>query len=154
MPPAHTDGDSILYFENANVLHMGDLYFNGRYPFIDLRSGGDVDGYIAAGRRVIEIANESTKIIPGHGKLSNEKELGAWLDLLEGYAKQVRAMVADGKTWKEISDAGITKQTLYEIDKSQFTRQTYERAMEALNAVNGEILGLVQEAWGRTPKES
>ena len=66
-PHAHTDGDALIYFENANVIHMGDVYFNGGFPFIDLSSGGSVDGMIEAHNRALGIADQQTRIIPGHG---------------------------------------------------------------------------------------
>ncbi|MCB0688988.1 MAG: MBL fold metallo-hydrolase, partial [Saprospiraceae bacterium] len=72
---AHTDGDALVYFPESDVLHMGDTYFNGRYPFIDLSSGGSIDGVIAAAEKAIFLTGENTKIIPGHGALSNKEEL-------------------------------------------------------------------------------
>src|SRR5437870_4403639 len=71
VPPAHTDGDAIIWFRRANVVHMGDLFFNGRYPFVDLSSGGSVEGMVAAVDRVLALADGNTKIIPGHGPLAD-----------------------------------------------------------------------------------
>ena len=70
---AHTDGDAMLYFTQSNVLHTGDIFFNGLYPYIDLDSGGSVIGYIEAVKRALIVINDETKIIPGHGKLSDAK---------------------------------------------------------------------------------
>ena len=81
--PAHTDGDSIVHFENAGVIHMGDTYFAGMYPFFDLSSAGSVKGMLAAVNRVLEIADNDTRIIPGHGPISNRKQLVAYRDMLE-----------------------------------------------------------------------
>ena len=84
VPPAHTDGDSIIHFRNANVVHMGDLYFNGMYPFIDYSSGGSIDGVIHGVEKVLAMIDDDTKIIPGHGPLSNRAELTAYRDMLRG----------------------------------------------------------------------
>ena len=65
--PAHTDGDSVVRFVKADVVHMGDLFFNGTYPFVDTSSGGRIDGVIAAADRVLALAGPGTRVIPGHG---------------------------------------------------------------------------------------
>lgn len=108
-PRAHTDGDSIVLFRGSNVVHMGDIYFNGMYPFIDTSSGGTVAGVIAACDRVIAISDDRTKIIPGHGPLSNRQELRAYRDMLETVSGRVRAMIAEGKKVEEIVAAGVSK---------------------------------------------
>src|SRR5574341_1193442 len=96
--PAHTDGDAIIYFRHANVIHAGDTYFNGRYPFIDVSSGGSVDGMVAAADRMLALANAETKIIPGHGPLSNRAELQAYRDMLATVRDRVRRAIAAGQT--------------------------------------------------------
>ena len=73
--PAHTDGDSIVRFVEADVLHLGDVYFNGLYPYIDVASGGSIDGMIAGASRALALCEEETRIIPGHGPLSGPDEL-------------------------------------------------------------------------------
>jgi glyoxylase-like metal-dependent hydrolase (beta-lactamase superfamily II) len=94
---AHTDGDAVVHFRGANVIHAGDVYFAGRYPFIDLGSGGSIDGLIAAVDRVIELADRRTKIIPGHGELSNRRELADYRAMLARARERVRKAVADGQ---------------------------------------------------------
>ncbi|MDH3786883.1 MAG: MBL fold metallo-hydrolase, partial [Acidobacteriota bacterium] len=79
VPAAHTDGDSMIFFKGINVIHMGDVYFNGGYPFIDAGSGGTIDGVIAAVKTVLERSDADTRIIPGHGTLSTPKELREYL---------------------------------------------------------------------------
>lgn len=96
IPAAHTDGDAVVYFREANVLHMGDVFFSGRFPFIDLSAGGSVDGYIAGMERGLAIANDETQIIPGHGPLATRAELQASLDMLREAAFRVRTMVEGG----------------------------------------------------------
>jgi cyclase len=102
VPKAHTDGDAIIHFRNSNVLHMGDTYFNGLYPFIDYSSGGTPDGVIAAADRALAIADDNTRIIPGHGPLSNKAELKAYRDMLAAVVGRVKALQKEGKTVAEI----------------------------------------------------
>ena len=72
---AHTDGDAFIYFKGDDILHMGDIFFNGGYPFVDLNSGGDLDGYIAAQDSILAKITDQTRIIPGHGPLANKEDL-------------------------------------------------------------------------------
>lgn len=82
VPHAHTDGDAFIHFSQANVIHAGDVFFNGLFPFIDLDSGGSVDGYIHAQMKIISMSDDETKIIPGHGPLASKKDLQAAVDML------------------------------------------------------------------------
>lgn len=107
--PAHTDGDSLVYFRKANVLHMGDVWFNGMYPFIDVNAGGSIDGMVRAADRGLALANEKTKIIPGHGPLSDAKELREYRDMLATVRDRVRPMVKEGKSRDEVIAAKPTK---------------------------------------------
>ena len=100
--PAHTDGDSFVYFRKANVLHMGDVWFNGMYPFIDVNAGGSIDGMIKAADRGIALANEKTKIIPGHGPLGRVAELREYRDMLATVRDRVRVLVKEGKSREEV----------------------------------------------------
>lgn len=107
---AHTDGDALLYFTESNVLHTGDTYFNGRYPYIDLNSGGSVDGYINAVKTGLMLINDETKIIPGHGELSNKTEYETFLKMLETLKANVLAEIKNGKTEDDVAaNADITK---------------------------------------------
>jgi glyoxylase-like metal-dependent hydrolase (beta-lactamase superfamily II) len=107
--PAHSDGDSFIYFRKANVLHVGDVYFNGMYPFIDVSAGGSIDGMVKAVERGLALANEKTKIIPGHGLLSNVKELREYRDMLATVRDRVRPMVKEGKSRDEVIAAKPTE---------------------------------------------
>lgn len=107
---AHTDGDAILYFTESNVLHTGDTYFKGRYPFIDLNSGGSANGYIEAAKRGLMVIDDNTKIIPGHGAPSNRAEYKAFLEMLEDIKANISKAIAEGKTEEEVSkDGSLTK---------------------------------------------
>jgi glyoxylase-like metal-dependent hydrolase (beta-lactamase superfamily II) len=94
--PAHTDGDSIVYFSEADLLHMGDIYFSGMYPFIDTSSGGRIDGMIAAADRALAIAGPKTRIIPGHGPLSNREDLSQTREMLISVRDRVRNFMNEG----------------------------------------------------------
>lgn len=96
--PAHTDGDAIVHWQEANVFHMGDVYFHGAFPFIDVISGGSVDGIIAATETVLSIADEDAKIIPGHGSLSTRADLARYRDMLGTIRDRVQRAIAEGKT--------------------------------------------------------
>jgi glyoxylase-like metal-dependent hydrolase (beta-lactamase superfamily II) len=80
---AHTDGDAMVHFEKANVLHMGDVFFNGTFPFIDVYSGGSLSGIISGCNKALKIVDDETSIIPGHGSLGNRSELVAYRDMLQ-----------------------------------------------------------------------
>ena len=82
VPSAHTDGDSYVHFKNANVVHAGDIFFNGFYPFIDAPNGGSVRGMIQAVDEILAITDANSKIIPGHGPLADRKQLQAYRDML------------------------------------------------------------------------
>ena len=108
LPPAHTDGDAVLYFEKANVLHTGDCFFNGRYPVVDVKVGGSVDGMIAATEKILSMVNDRTKIIPRHGPLGDKASLQAFHDMLVAVRDKVRPLVASGKSVEEIVAAKPT----------------------------------------------
>ncbi|MCK0178582.1 MBL fold metallo-hydrolase [Flavobacteriaceae bacterium S0862] len=108
---AHTDGDAMLYFTESNVLHTGDNYFHKRYPYIDVNSGGSIDGYIDAVKMALIVIDENTKIIPGHGNLSNKAEYAAFLEMLTKLRANVQAEIDKGKTEAEVvANTAITKQ--------------------------------------------
>jgi len=100
--PAHTDGDSIIHFTNANVFHMGDTFFRGRYPFIDVDFGGRVDGVIAAADAVLSMARPTTKLIPGHGELATPEDLRRYRDMLSDIRDRVQTLIDEGKSIDEV----------------------------------------------------
>ena len=108
VPKAHTDGDAIVHFVKSDVVHMGDVYFNGMYPFIDTSSGGSIRGVISACDRALAIVGDATKVIPGHGPLSNKAELKAYRDMLAGVAERIGKLVAEGRKAEDIVAANPT----------------------------------------------
>ena len=105
---AHTDGDAIIHFTGANALHMGDTYFSGMYPFIDLGSGGSIDGMIAAAETGLARADDETKIIPGHGPLSNKGELSAYRNMLHSVRIAIAEGIQNGMSKEEVVAAKPT----------------------------------------------
>ncbi len=99
---AHTDGDSVIHFPEVNVIHAGDVMFNHLFPYIDLDGGGSVAGFIAGQKKIIAIADDETKIIPGHGALANKADLQAAVDMLEDAQARVKALVDAGKSQEEV----------------------------------------------------
>ena len=102
---AHTDGDAIVHFERANVVHMGDTFFKGRFPFIDTASGGSIDGLIAAVGEALAVMDADTRIIPGHGTLSGRGDLQEYRDALVTMRDAVAGMMARGMTLEQIQAA-------------------------------------------------
>lgn len=108
MHNGHTDGDSIIRWENANVIHMGDLFFNGgTFPYIDRQSGGSVQGLIQAATRVLDMADDETRIIPGHGPMAMRTDLLAYRDMLVSVSSQVQAAIDAGLSLDEIQAMDI-----------------------------------------------
>ena len=102
---AHTDGDAVIHFAQANVIHTGDILFNGLFPFIDANSGGTVQGAISALNAIADMANDTTKIIPGHGPLASKADLQRNAAMIEDGLQIISKMVADGKSDAEIKAA-------------------------------------------------
>ena len=108
VPNGHTDGDSIVHFPASNVIHMGDIYFNGLYPFIDLDGGGGIQGMIAGTELALSMADAETQIIPGHGPLSDRKSLVQYQDFLLRARDNVQALVDQDKSLEQAIEARPT----------------------------------------------
>ena len=109
LPPAHTDGDTTVHFQNANVYHACDLFFNGMYPFIDYSAGGSIEGMVVDADRMIKAVDRKTKIIPGHGPMASLDDLRAYHAMLGDVNERVSKLVRDGKTLEEMQAAQPTK---------------------------------------------
>jgi cyclase len=107
VPPGHTDGDSMVHFTGANVVHMGDQFFSGRFPNIDPGGGGDVRGYIKNVQHALATLPQDARLIPGHGRLSSRKELQEFYDMLLATSQIVEKEIAKGKTLEEVQKAGL-----------------------------------------------
>ncbi len=104
-PHAHTDGDSVIWFRGANIVHMGDLFFNGAFPFIDVDSGGGLDGLIAAAEAVAARSDEETTIIPGHGPVTDRATLVQYGEALREARQRIAARVAAGQSLDQVAAA-------------------------------------------------
>jgi glyoxylase-like metal-dependent hydrolase (beta-lactamase superfamily II) len=130
--PAHTDSDISATFAEANIIHVGDTYWNGIYPFIDYSTGGSIDGTIAACDTTLAVASSDTIVIPGHGKpVSNKTELKEFRDMLAAIRDNVATLKKAGKTRDETVAAKPTaafdaKWGQFVIDPAFFTRLVYE----------------------------
>ena len=98
----HTDGDAIVHFRNADVIHLGDLYFNGLYPYIGIEAGGSINSMIQAGNIILGMINDSTRIIPGHGPIAKKAEYAEYLEMLTGVRDAIRRQIDAGKSLKEV----------------------------------------------------
>ncbi len=105
VPPSHTDGDALVHFVRANAIHMGDTFFVGRYPFIDVNSGGSFEGIIAAADAALAIAKPDTRIIPGHGAVSTRNDLVEYRRMMVTARDRVKALVLQGKSLQEVAAA-------------------------------------------------
>lgn len=131
LEPGHTDGDSVIHFRKSDVFHMGDLYFNGGYPFIDLSSGGNANGVIAAANMVLSMSSDQTKIIPGHGPLADRHALTRYRDMLLTVRDRVQALINSGKSLEEVQQAQPSREFDEEwgkgfINPEAFVQSLYE----------------------------
>lgn len=127
---AHTDGDAVVYFQNDNVLHTGDIMFNGLFPYIDGSNGGSLDGVIRALDGIAKMANNETKIIPGHGPLASKADVVKTVAMLKDVHALVKTMVDAGKSNEEILKANpLSKYQSYNwgfITTEKMTQQVLE----------------------------
>lgn len=107
---AHTDGDAVIYFTESNVVHTGDTFFHPYYPYIDMGSGGSVDGYIAAVESTLMLIDDETVIIPGHGNKATKADYKNWLESLKDLRSIIQAEINNGKSEEEVvSNTALTK---------------------------------------------
>ncbi|HEX3698468.1 MAG TPA: MBL fold metallo-hydrolase [Polyangia bacterium] len=102
VPPAHTDGDAIVHFKKANVIHMGDTFVTISYPLVDTNNGGVFAGFITAAEKVLAMCDDNTKIIPGHGQISSKADLKAWHDMLVQIHDRIGKQIAAKKSVDDI----------------------------------------------------
>lgn len=122
---AHTDGDVMIYFKESNVVHTGDVFVRYGLPFIDETSGGNIDGMIDAISNLLKNVNEETKIIPGHGAISDKKDLQNYRDMLQTVRDRVAEGIKVGKTIDQIIDSNPAKEFNAVFDKIEFVRIVY-----------------------------
>ena len=107
--PAHTTGDTAVYFRDSNVIHLGDIYNNAGYPFIDAGNGGSLDGMIQFCSEVLQRINKDTVVIPGHGTVAGYKDLVDYLKMLQLVRERLMALIAEGATLEQVYEANPTE---------------------------------------------
>ncbi len=129
LPNAHSDGDLVFRFKNANVIHTGDLFFPNAIPFINFSGGGSIEGMIHASDRILEMTDENTRVIPGHGAISNRDDVRSFRDLLATIRDRLIKLIVSGKTVDEaiaskvLADLYKGRRSYFHIDK--LTRYGY-----------------------------
>ncbi len=129
VPTAHTDGDSVVHFTKANVVHMGDLFFNGFYPFIDVTHGGSLLGLIAGIESILELTDDKTVIVPGHGPVANKQDLSNYNDMLKFAHKRLSDLKNAGKTIDEAVAAKPLASLESEWGDGNFTSEKWIRKL-------------------------
>ena len=107
--PAHTTGDTMVFFRDANVVHMGDVFNNTGYPFIDADNGGDIRGVITSCEAILEVINEQTMVVPGHGAVATHADLVSYVNMLTVVSDRISRMIDSGMTLQEVVAEGPTK---------------------------------------------
>jgi glyoxylase-like metal-dependent hydrolase (beta-lactamase superfamily II) len=125
IPPAHTDTDISIFFKNGNVLHAGDVWFNGMYPFIDGSSGGNVNGMIQGCDQLLAVADDKTKIVPGHGPLGDKAALTAYREMLATIATRVLKLKSSGQTVEQAVAAKPTAELDAAWGKGMFSGDAF-----------------------------
>ena len=130
VPNAHTDGDSFIHFKSTNVIHMGDLMFNGLFPYIDVDAGGNVDGVLAGYVRALALTDEDTLVVPGHGPVATKKDLISNRAMIQTVRDRVAALIGERKSLEAVLAAAPTAEydeayTWSFIDPEKFVTSVY-----------------------------
>ena len=99
---SHTDGDSIVYFTKNNVIHVGDVFNDKSYSFIDISSGGSIDGFISSLETISSLIDNETKVVSGHSEISNKTKVNDFKNVLQDVREKVNQMIVNGKSLEEI----------------------------------------------------
>lgn len=144
MPPSHTDGDIVIWFDEANVIHMGDMLFADMFPFIDMASGGSVRGYIENTRTLLNLMDNNTKVIPGHGQLTNKKGVRRSLHMLEHTLGIVQGYKRAGLTEQQVVDKGLGKRweswSWSFVPEERWIRTLYNADVDVANFAAGNMI--------------
>jgi glyoxylase-like metal-dependent hydrolase (beta-lactamase superfamily II) len=139
---AHTDGDTVVYIDGAKVVHMGDMFFNGMFPFLDVANGGDIDNWVRQLDAIMAKLPADTKIIPGHGPLAGVAELKSFRQMLFDSAEIVRKQMKEGKTVEQIKGTGLPERfspwTKGFLPTSQWLELVY-RSLERVGIIRQPI---------------
>ena len=138
---AHTDGDIIVHFRDADVVHMGDIFFNGMYPFIDIDNGGNLPGMVQALEEVLAHTRETTLFIPGHGPLAQRADLQAYTDMLRTVRTRIQRLIEAGKSREEV----IAEKPTAEFDATWGSQGGFTEPDNWVGLVYDGMVGLVTE---------
>lgn len=133
LPNAHTNSDAVIYFRNSNVLHTGDIFVRYGMPFLDLTNGGLIDGMIAACEYISALSNERTRIIPGHGPISNKQDLINYTDMLKTIRKRIVEAINDGQNLEQVIESKPAKEYNTFIDKEKLLELYYKSLQQRSN---------------------
>lgn len=136
---AHTDGDAMVYFMGSNVLHMGDVFFKARYPYVDLKSDGSIKGYIKALSQVIMMIDEDTVVIPGHGDLATLKDVIFTRNMLQDIYDQVTVLAKKGMSEAEILKNKSITQKYDALDYGSGFITTEKMLQTAYQEISGNL---------------
>lgn len=125
VPGAHTDGDAVIHFKSANVIHTGDIFFNGFYPFIDPHHGGSLQGMIDGADIILALSNAQTKIIPGHGPLATRTDLQTYRKMLSTANQRLKALKKQGKSVQQAIQADPLKDLSEKWGKTMFSSEKW-----------------------------
>lgn len=128
---AHTDGDSLVYLEAANVLHMGDVFFNGLFPFIDRSNGGSIQGLIRSVDVALSMSDENTRIVPSHGRPATRAELQAYRDMLQDVSDRVQAAMDRGETLEAVVEGDPAAAYRLQGDADRFVAAIFDSLASA-----------------------
>jgi len=126
VPNAHTNGDAMVFFQKANVLHTGDVVFFCGYPFIDINSGGTIDGLIEAVKVALTYCNDKTQVVPGHGPVTDKKGLEQYLEVLAGFRQAVAQAKLNGMTLEEVLESDVTVEVDKDWDNKMFPSAAFK----------------------------
>jgi glyoxylase-like metal-dependent hydrolase (beta-lactamase superfamily II) len=137
---AHTDGDTYVYFKTANVIATGDIFTNGRYPNIDVLNGGNLKGIIAATDALLKLANDKTKIVPGHGPLADKATLSDYRAMLVTARDRMTKLIKDGKSEEDV----LAAKPFADLDAKWAPNETISK-----NFIKATYASLAKKPWGR-----
>jgi glyoxylase-like metal-dependent hydrolase (beta-lactamase superfamily II) len=131
LPPAHSDGDLMVHFVESDVVHVGDLYFNFGYPYVDTAQGGTVNGVIKALEDVLVFCGEKTQIVPGHGPVADREDLTAYVNTLREFRDIVAAEREAGKSLQTILEERPTRALDERYGQAMFSPEMFTRMVWA-----------------------
>ena len=132
--PAHTTGDSIIFFNNQNAIHLGDVFFSNSYPFIDVDNGGSLDGMIEFLEKVILMINDDTIIMPGHGDIASTNDIKETILMLKTIRNRILELINKGQSLEDVLKSEITKDYDNKYNTISMRGMFIDRAYESIKS--------------------